>query len=116
TTWVDGLNIGVIHLIGGVLVGELEARTARARTGWVTTLQDRKTASGHAVADGVVVVALVHQIGNGIDGTRCQRAIALHRDSTLVGGEVNGRGAFGADIVALGDGGRVGTYADSVVI
>src|SRR5699024_10124898 len=99
TARVDGLNIGVVHLVCRVFVGELEAGTARARTGWVTTLQDRKTASGHAVADGVVVIALVHQIGNRVDCTRCQRAVELHRDFTLVGGEVNGNGAFRGDVV-----------------
>src|SRR5699024_2066001 len=60
--------------------------------------------------------ALVHQIGNGVDGTRCQRAVELHRDFTLVGGEVNGDGAFGGNIVAIWNGGVVGSFAAFLVL
>src|SRR5699024_5917520 len=101
TAWVDGLNSGVVHLIGGVLVGELEARSAGARTGWVTTLQHGEAAGGHTVADGVVVVALINQISNGVDRTRCERAVQFHRDFALVGRQVHGNRAFSGDIVTV---------------
>ena len=68
------------------------------------------------MTDGVVVVALVHQIGNRVDSARCQGAVELHRDFTLVGGEVNGNGAFGGNIVAIGNGGVVGSFAAFVVL
>src|SRR5699024_7767671 len=53
---------------------------------------------------------------NRVDCTRCQRAVELHRDFTLVGGEVNGNGAFGGNIVAIGKGGVVGSFAAFVVL
>src|SRR5699024_464758 len=92
----------------GVFVSKLEARAARSAAGWIAALENRKATGGHAVAHGVIVVALIDQIRNGVDGARRQRAVELHWDLALVGGEGNRHGSLSGDVFAIWNGSIVG--------
>ena len=64
---VDGLGRVATGLVSGVLVRELEPRSAGAGTAGVTTLQHVNAFAGHAVADRVVVEIVGCQVLNRID-------------------------------------------------
>ena len=94
----------ILGLIGGVLIGEVEARATSTVAARVTTLQDVDAVRGNAVAHGVVVVAIGSEVRNGVDGTGADRTIKSHGDVTLVRHERDINGAGSRNVLRIGCG------------